>query len=467
MIGAAGPGMLAGLRVVEVADELGEYCGLLFAGLGADVIKVEPPEGSPTRAIGPFLDDYPDPERSIFFWHYNRNKRSVALDAKTDEGREQLLHLIEGADVLIDSSCGELNAWLGLDRDALIRRFPGLVVARMTPFGDDGPWAKFKGSDLIHLALGGVMMNCGYDPDPRLRYDLPPIAPQLWHAYHIAGEQLAVGAVAALLHRLRTGEGQDVSCAVHEAVSKNTELDLMSWVMRRAPLYRLTCRHAMEQPNHTPNVAHTKDGRWYISWGVGARDEAKLVPFLDRYNMCADLEPPENDADLQRPQRARIVGEQRAPGPHSRGHPAIRSRIPIRHDALARSSGGRPALGPLAQAARERARRALASAPQLRRRRSPGAWPIVALLHQQMAVDRDKLAGRPEGADAWRTHRGRARRAAARAQGVGRRRARRDPRCSRRTASLFRFRTCESSISPGSSLPPGARGFSRRWAPRA
>jgi crotonobetainyl-CoA:carnitine CoA-transferase CaiB-like acyl-CoA transferase len=119
----------------------------------------------------------------------------------------------------------------------------------MTPFGDDGPWAKFEGSDLIHLALGGVMMNCGYDPDPSLHYDLPPIAPQLWHAYHIAGEQLVVAALAALLHRLRTGEGQDVSCAVHEAVSKNNELDLMSWVMRRAPLHRLTCRHAMEQPN--------------------------------------------------------------------------------------------------------------------------------------------------------------------------------------------------------------------------
>jgi len=96
------------------------------------------------------------------------------------------------------------------------------------------------------------MMNCRYDPDPSLHYDLPPIAPQLWHAYHIAGEQLAVGAVAALLHRLRTGAGQDVSCAVHEAVSKNTELDLMSWVMRRVPLYRLTCRHAIEEPNHTP-----------------------------------------------------------------------------------------------------------------------------------------------------------------------------------------------------------------------
>jgi crotonobetainyl-CoA:carnitine CoA-transferase CaiB-like acyl-CoA transferase len=299
MIGNAGPGMLAGVRVVEIADELAEYCGLLFAGLGADVVKVEPPDGSPTRGIGPFLDDEPDRERSIFFWNYNRNKRSVALDAKTAEGRERLLKLIESADILLDSSCGDLNAWLGLDRDALLRRFPALVVARMTPFGDDGPWAKFKGSDLIHLALGGVMMNCGYDPDPSLHYDLPPIAPQLWHAYHIAGEQLAVGALAALMHCRRTGVGQDVSCAVHEAVSKNTELDLMSWVMRRAPLYRLTCRHAIEEPNHTPNVAHTKDGRWYISWGVGPRDEANLVPFLDRYGMRADLEPPGGNSDMR------------------------------------------------------------------------------------------------------------------------------------------------------------------------
>ena len=72
----------------------------------------------------------------------------------------------------------------------------------MTPFGDDGPWADFKGSDLVHLALGGVMMNCGYDPDPDLEYDLPPIAPQIWHAYHIAGEQLAIGIIAALIHAI-------------------------------------------------------------------------------------------------------------------------------------------------------------------------------------------------------------------------------------------------------------------------
>jgi crotonobetainyl-CoA:carnitine CoA-transferase CaiB-like acyl-CoA transferase len=149
----------------------------------------------------------------------------------------------------------------------------------MTPFGDDGPWAKFEGSDLIHLALGGVMMNCGYDPDRSLHYDLPPIAPQLWHAYHIAGEQLVVAALAALLHRLRTGEGQDVSCAVHEAVSKNTELDLMSWVMRRALLHRLTCRMRWSSQTHAECRAHQG---WTLVDLVGRRSarrsQARAIP---------------------------------------------------------------------------------------------------------------------------------------------------------------------------------------------
>ena len=102
MMGNAGPGMLAGLRVIEVADERAEYCGLLLAGLGAEVIKIEPPEGNATRRIGPFLDDQPGPERSLFFWNYNRNKKSVVLDLVTPAGREHMLGLLRGADILLD-----------------------------------------------------------------------------------------------------------------------------------------------------------------------------------------------------------------------------------------------------------------------------------------------------------------------------------------------------------------------------
>ena len=299
MLGDSGPGMLAGLRVIEVADERAEYTGLLLAGLGADVVKVEPPEGNATRRIGPFFEDQPGLDRSLFFWNYNRNKKSVVLDLRETLAREHMLRLLEGADILLDASCGALNQALSIDRSALNARFPKLVTARMTPFGDDGPWADFKGSDLVHLALGGIMMNCGNDPDPNLQYDTPPIAPQIWHAYHIAGEQLATGIISALIWRHRTGQGQDVSVAIHEAVSKNPELDIMHWVMRRVPLWRLTNRHAVETPNHSPSISHTKDGRWFISHGMGARDLKNLVPLLSKYGMQADLQPPPPDADLK------------------------------------------------------------------------------------------------------------------------------------------------------------------------
>ncbi|MGP1614833.1 MAG: CoA transferase, partial [Pollutimonas bauzanensis] len=227
----------------------------------------------------------------------NRGKRSIVLEMDTDEGRRVFMQLVGSADVLLDSTCGRLMSELKPEQP-LNELFPSLISARITPFGDSGPWKDFKSSDLIHLALGGVMMNCGYDMDADGNYELPPIAPQVWHAYHITAEQTAVGILAALMHRQKTGEGQDLSCAVHEAVSKNTELDLMSWVMRHAELYRQTSRHAVESPNPMPNISATRDGRWNMAWGVSARDKAKLVPFLDRYGMASDLKAPPENADM-------------------------------------------------------------------------------------------------------------------------------------------------------------------------
>jgi crotonobetainyl-CoA:carnitine CoA-transferase CaiB-like acyl-CoA transferase len=295
-------GNLAGVRVVELADEQAEYCGLTLAGLGADVVKIEPPGGNATRDIGPFAGDVVDRERSLYFWNYNRGKRSVVLDLENDAtARGHLLNLLAHADVFLESTPRGWLDSLGFGVDELQRRFPSLVVARMSPFGDDGPWADYKGSDLVHLALGGPMMNCGYDPQPGGEYDLPPIAPQLWHAYHIAGEQLVTMLLGALIHRRHAGQGQYLSCAVHEAVAKNTELDLMNWVMRRVPLYRQTCRHAAEQVSLVPSIQHTKDGRWFTMTLLGPRDRAHLVPFLSRYDMAGDLA--ENEASGESPAR--------------------------------------------------------------------------------------------------------------------------------------------------------------------
>jgi crotonobetainyl-CoA:carnitine CoA-transferase CaiB-like acyl-CoA transferase len=284
-------GALTGIRVVELADEQAEYCGLTLAGLGADVIKVEPPGGSPTRRIGPFYQDREDPEGSLFFWQYNRGKRSIVLDLRQADDRRRFHSLVASADVLLESTPrGELDG-LGLSADALTKEFPALIVARVSPFGDSGPWADFKASDLIHLALGGVMMNCGYDPAPGGQYDLPPIAPQMWHAYHVAGEQLAFTIIAALLYRFRTGQGQRLSCAVHEAVAKSTEVDLMTWVMRRSLVLRQTCRHARENITPHPSIVHTKDGRWVMA-NLGTRpgETKQLVALLEKYGIEAGLD---------------------------------------------------------------------------------------------------------------------------------------------------------------------------------
>ena len=283
---------LANIRVVEIADEQAEYCGLVLAGLGADILKVEPPGGSPTRSIGPFYRDVPHPEGSLHFWNYNRGKRSMVIDTDQPEGAARLRALLASADILLDSTPPghqQARRALRLDTNTLREDFPRLVVARMTPFGDTGPWRDYRGSDLVHLALGGPVMNCGYSPQPDGTYDTAPIAPQLWHAYHIAGEQLLISILGALVYRQQTGSGQVVSCAVHEAVAKNTELDLMNWIMRRVPLYRQTGVHAAENVSTGTSLAHTKDGRWFMTTLIGRNDRNNLIRFLDRYGMAADL----------------------------------------------------------------------------------------------------------------------------------------------------------------------------------
>src|SRR5215467_11888181 len=112
----------------------------------------------------------------------------------------------------------------------------------------------------------------------------------MWHAYHIAGEQLAMAIIAALLFRWRSGQGQYLSCAIHEAVAKCTEVDLMTWVMRRALVLRQTCRHARETVSPFPSIVHTKDGRWVMA-NLGTRpgDVTHLIDLLKRYGMEAGL----------------------------------------------------------------------------------------------------------------------------------------------------------------------------------
>ena len=306
-------GFLQGVRVVEIADELGEYCGKVLAGLGADVIKVEPLGGEPTRRYGPFVDDVPHTDRSLHFWHYNFGKRGIVLDLESDQGRRDYLALAASADVVLDTRGRSFMNDLGLGEEHLRRNNSALVYVRITPFGETGPWADYQGSDLIHLALGGVMMNCGYDPEPSGHYDTPPIAPQMWQAYHVTGEVTAIQTVAALIYARRTGKGQLLTSSVHDAVSKNTETDLPDWVYQRQLHLRQTCRHSFAHVEGT-SIARTKDGRWMLPYRTYLQgfitSPTATLGVLQKYGMEVDLADPKfADVDyLRRPEAGLHVG---------------------------------------------------------------------------------------------------------------------------------------------------------------
>ena len=287
---------LRGIRVLEVGDEKIEYCGKMLAGLGADVVKIEPPAGEATRGYGPFYHDIPDANRSLHFWHYNAGKRSVVLDLDSPAGQADFRKLAEVADVILDARPKGYMDARGIGYETLKQANAGLIYVRVSPFGDDGPWSDFEASDLIHLALSGIALHCGYDPHPSGHYDTPPVAPQMWQTYQIAGEMTVMSILGALGYRLRGGSGQKLDIAVHEAASMNTEQDVASWVFLRQPLLRQTCRHSIPVTMglNEPQLAITKDGRYQLPYQTYLLGFTKgwdgPVAVLKKFGMQEDLE---------------------------------------------------------------------------------------------------------------------------------------------------------------------------------
>ena len=144
--------MLSPYRVLDLTNEEGLLCGQILADLGADVIAVEPPGGSSARRLGPFVDGIRDPNGSLFWWAYSRNKRSLTVDLETETGRACLRELVRNSDFLIESfPAGHLDA-LGLGYAALRQLNPRLVMVSITAFGGEGPKAHYVATDLIALA---------------------------------------------------------------------------------------------------------------------------------------------------------------------------------------------------------------------------------------------------------------------------------------------------------------------------
>lgn len=275
-----------GLRVVELCDDpSGEYTGKLLADLGADVVKVEPREGSRTRSVGPFAGSPAAADASLSFRAYNSTKRSVVLDG---DHPTDLVRLVLGADVLLMNLRLDQAHERGLDIADLRAQNPRLVVVAVTAFGLDGPWAHYRSSDLVGLAAGGPLLSCGYDD-----HSIPPIRPGGDQAYLTAASFAHSGLLLALLHRQRTGRGQVVDVSMHDALAVSGELANPFWFYPRVKVVRQTARHAQPSPTQ-PALFRSGDDR-YLYFALILADLKPwnaLVEWMDSAGLAADLVDP-------------------------------------------------------------------------------------------------------------------------------------------------------------------------------
>jgi benzylsuccinate CoA-transferase BbsE subunit len=207
-------GALAGLRVLDLSTRYGWYSGRLFAGMGADVILVEPPgSGCALRAEPPFLPGGVD---SIPFFHTCAGKRGMTLDLNKTEGRGLLAALARTADLVIEDEAPGALAAIGLGHADLARANPRLSTLSISPFGQSGPYAAHAADDLVLLALGGFLNMMGYP-------DAAPTRPYGRQAEAIGCMFGAVGAMVALFGREATGRGQHIDIAIQECVTMALE----------------------------------------------------------------------------------------------------------------------------------------------------------------------------------------------------------------------------------------------------
>ncbi len=226
--------MLSPFRVLDLTDERGHLCAAILAQMGADVIAVEPPEGSSARQLAPFAGDVAGPERSLHHWAYNRGKRSVVLDVRIDKGAEQLKALAAAADILIESAGAGAMDDLGLGYDVLSEVNPELVYVSITPFGSDGPKANWVASDLT-LQASAVNMAMTGDAD-RAPVRTGGLLPQ---AFHNAASEAAGAALIALWERQTvSGLGQHVDMSAQQSMNQACQSYALSTPIGATPPVR-------------------------------------------------------------------------------------------------------------------------------------------------------------------------------------------------------------------------------------
>jgi benzylsuccinate CoA-transferase BbsE subunit len=273
--------MLNGCRALDLTDQNGFLCGKILADLGADVVKVERPGGDPSRRTGPFWADIPHPEKSLYWFAYNSNKKGITLNIEAADGKEILKKLVKTADFIIESFPPGFMDSLGLGYSTLNDIKPGIILTSITPFGQAGPYRDYQTSDMVTMGMSGILYQTG-DPDR------PPVQMGLPQACLHAGADAAVGTMIAYYHRQMTGEGQQVDVSMQQSAAWFLANAIPLWelsglVLKRAGAFRWTVNSTQRQ------VWQCKDG-YVFFFMVGGRAGAKtfheLVNWMDSEGMA-------------------------------------------------------------------------------------------------------------------------------------------------------------------------------------
>ena len=270
----AANGPLAGVRVIELANEFCAFAGRLLADAGADVILVEPPNGAAQRGHGPFADDRVGPENSLSWWAENTSKRGIVLDLDVADGRATYQRLVASADVVLEAEEPGRLAELGIDYDDLASANPALVHIAITPFGRAGVGGGTDVTDLTLLARGGPMWSCGYDD-----HDLPPVRGRGNQGIRMAAHFAVMSTLTALLARGDgSGAGQFVDVSMIASANVTTEFASYGWLAAQETVQRQTGRHATPRPTDATQV-QCGDGR-HLNTGVPPRRPSEFEALL-------------------------------------------------------------------------------------------------------------------------------------------------------------------------------------------
>ena len=218
--------MLNGLRALDLTDEKGFLCGKILGDLGVDVLKIEPHGGDPARYIGPFYGGVRNPEKSLYWFMYNSSKRGITLNIEETAGQRIFKKLLKTADFVIESFPIGYMDKLGLGYVDLNKINSRIIHTSITPFGQTGPYRDYKASDLIVMAMSGLMHVTGDS-------DRPPLRPGFDQAYALTGLNAAVGTLFAHHYRQFSDEGQFVDVSMYECVVRANYRDPGRWQLNK------------------------------------------------------------------------------------------------------------------------------------------------------------------------------------------------------------------------------------------